>query len=1541
MTKILHSGMIRKACLQGICVCLILFAHTAWADMTIKTKDVSCYGKRDGEVTIKVPVVGSFLYSIDGENFQVSSTFTGLDAGMYTATVRDNDSKCEFSKDFEILEPDPLSLSVGGSGTFPYCAEEGPPTIRLTAYASGGTPPLEVSPPELYVSASGTYGFTVTDKNGCTVEAFATVVMVPILCSYDPNDIIGPVGVGPEKWVAQSAVQPYTIRFENDPELATAPAQVVRITQKLDPDLNIFSFRLGDFGFGSFTFSIPENRTYYTTRLNVGDSLGILVDVTAGIDVTKGEAFWLFKSIDPATGLAPAADRGLLLVNDSLHRGEGFVSYTIQAKSSAATYDSIHALASIVFDVNEPILTPEISNTIDATAPESAVNPVPAEIASEYTFAITGSDVGSGLEAYDLFISENNGNFTALATRIPIDSGYTFYGKEGFQYRLYSIGIDRVGNREAIPASPDVSFSVKHRPFVRLSASLGSEEYCAGDTLTIPWQSAGIEAVDLYYTSDNGAGYTPIATGIEANVESYSWISPSTLTAGKQYQLLIRASEDTTLYHTQEGTLTINRAKVPVIASSLGQTLCAEDSTTLTVKPAFKTYHWSTGGVASAITVADGGTYNVTVTDYDGCTASGSVQLTEHPAIGQPSITITGKTTFCAGDSVILSAPDGFTSYHWSTGAASQRIKITQSGSYHVQVKNNTACSSPVSESVTVVVNALPEAPVVTAEGPLTFCEGGSVVLSVPEGFAGYQWSTGDTTRTLTVSETGSYKVRLTDAAGCTSQPSLNTSVFVRSAPPKPIIEANGPLSFCAGGSVTLSAPAGLGGYHWSTGETTQTITVSTTGSYTVTATSADGCASVASDPTNVQVSDTLPKPVIEASGPLSFCAGGSVVLSAPAGFTGYVWSTGQTTQSITVSVSGDYSVSVNMNNSCTSPSSDAVTVHVSETLPKPVIQVSGPLSFCEGGSVTLSAPAGVDGYAWSTGETTQSITVSATGSYAVTMSMTTGCTSPVSDAVSVQVLQALPKPIVEASGPVSFCAGGSVTLSAPSGFDHYVWSTGDTTRTITASVTGSYSVTVSMNNGCTSPVSDAVSVQVLDALPKPVVEANGPLFFCTGGSVTLSAPSGFDHYLWSTGATTQNITVSTTGNYSVAVTMNNGCASPASDAVAVQVLETLPKPVVEASGPLSFCAGGSVTLSAPAGLAGYLWSSGQTTRTITVSTSGQFSVKITSGCGSPSSDAVTVAVHPLPPKPVIIVNGSTTICDGGSVVLEAPTGFTAYQWSTGATTRKITVTTSGTFTVQVTNNQGCKVTSDPVTIRKEASFTVHAGDNTIIYAGYSAPCVTLTATVRGATGHLRYRWSNGATTKRITVCPGTTTTYTVTVTDQKGCSASDQVKVCVVDVRCATNKVKVCHTPRRGRQKTLCLPVHTARELINCKPNEYAIGSCHTLPSCIDTSGSAIARESESITLESNMDLDVHPNPFREKASIEFSMPRATRVSVKVYNAVQQEVATVFDDEVVPGITYQFDFEPGNANSGGVFYCTLTDLGTGRVYVRKVLWVR
>ncbi|HOY12380.1 MAG TPA: cellulose binding domain-containing protein, partial [Saprospiraceae bacterium] len=215
-------------------------------------------------------------------------------------------------------------------------------------------------------------------------------------------------------------------------------------------------------------------------------------------------------------------------------------------------------------------------------------------------------------------------------------------------------------------------------------------------------------------------------------------------------------------------------------------------------------------------------------------------------------------------------------------------------------------------------------------------------------------------------------------------------------------------------------------------------------------------------------------------------------------------------------------------------------------------------------------------------------------------------------------------------SGPTNFCVGDSVSLSAPAGFESYLWSNGSTSPSIQVTQSGSFTVVVTNSNGCSSATSDVVNVTVNGLAEKPVITTNGPTNFCMGGSVSLSAPAGFVSYLWSNGATSPSIQVSESGSFSVAVTNNIGCVSATSDVVNVTVNALAEKPVITASGPLSFSQGGRVTLYAPAGFASYLWNNDAITSSITTNTSGVFTVVVqnNSGCSSPISNPVTVDVQ-------------------------------------------------------------------------------------------------------------------------------------------------------------------------------------------------------------------------------------------------------------------------------------------------------------------------
>ena len=280
----------------------------------------------------------------------------------------------------------------------------------------------------------------------------------------DPNDIVGPKGFGDEHWVTASETLPYTIRFENR-AAATAPAQQVRITHPLDSDLDPRTFRLGNFGFKNLTFEVPANQAFFAGRLDVRKEMGIFVDVLAGIDVSAGEAFWILTAIDPDTGEQPEdASVGFLPPNDADHAGEGFVTYTVRSRRTIQTGTVIDALATIIFDTEEPLSTPPIFNTVDALAPSSQVTALPALVSSVDNSVLvqwTGSDDqgGSALDRFTIYVSDNGGPFAPWLEDTQLIEA-TYVGLPGHTYAFYSRSRDNAGNLEAPPAAADTETTI-------------------------------------------------------------------------------------------------------------------------------------------------------------------------------------------------------------------------------------------------------------------------------------------------------------------------------------------------------------------------------------------------------------------------------------------------------------------------------------------------------------------------------------------------------------------------------------------------------------------------------------------------------------------------------------------------------------------------------------------------------------------------------------------------------------------------------------------------------------------------------------------------------------------------------------------------------------------------------------------------------------------------------------------------------------------------------------------------------------------------
>ena len=715
------------------------------------------------------------------------------------------------------------------------------------------------------------------------------------------------------------------------------------------------------------------------------------------------------------------------------------------------------------------------------------------------------------------------------------------------------------------------------------------------------------------------------------------------------------------------------------------------------------------------------------------------------------SISASGAKTFCQGDSVVLTAIAA-NAYLWNTGATTQAIKVKASGSFSVKITDNNACSN-TSATTSVTVNALPSVSI-SASGAKTLCQGDSVTLSATAANA-YLWNTGATTQAIKVKASGSFSVKITDNNAC-SNTSASTSITVN-ALPSVSIAASGSKTFCQGDSVTLTATA-ANAYLWNTGANTQSIKVKTSGNFSVKITDNNNCANT-SFSTTVTV-NKLPVATITASKPTTFCQGDSVVLSANSA-NAYLWSTGENTQSITVNKTGNYTVIITDINSCSNTS--AIQNVIVNSLPLAMVTSSGAQTFCDGDSVVLTANA-ANAYLWSNGEQTASIKIKVSGLYNVTITDQNNC-SATSSNTNVQV-NPLPIAVITPNGSTTFCEGDSVTLTASSA-KSYLWNSKATTASIVVKNSGQFGVYVTDANGC-SAKSNTTFVQ-MNQLPLAEITVQQSPVLCDGDSVILTANIG-QSYLWNTGATTQQLITKKSGLYNVKVTDGNGCSATAKN-IKVQINKSI-VPIITPLSATAFCQGDSVILKSSFAKQ-YTWNTLDVNASIVVKNSGVMSVTTVDSNGCTASSLPTVVkVNALPARPTIATNKSPEICEGDSVKLSVGT-YNAYVWNTMSTKAELSIGAAGVYAVLITDNNGCKAISYPLTIKVNSLPKVIItpdGPTTFCEGG----SVVLSANVANA-----YLWNNNEQVQNILVdAPGI---YTVTITDYKNCSnTSDPITVVV-----------------------------------------------------------------------------------------------------------------------------------------------------------------
>ncbi|KAL4240889.1 hypothetical protein ACF0H5_001671 [Mactra antiquata] len=313
--------------------------------------------------------------------------------------------------------------------------------------------------------------------------AKACSVLKKFAGSAPENDILGPAGYGPANFIKKDLEMKYKIRFENS-ENATAPAQRVYIEHSYSEYLDPRTFSMNDFGFGNFTQKITDRRKFFQGTIDMTLEMGFIVRVFAGLDIVSKSLIWKFQTVDPTTGEAPI-DPGIgFLPPNNGTSGQGYVSFSVKPRSDVKHLASINANASIYFDENEPIDTPNIFHTIDDEAPILNGSVIPETVSVDSTtISLQSEDSGSGPAFVDIFKKQNDSlvmykeHVTESILVIPVSPGVS--------YDLLPVPVDHVGNRYIVKDLDKIEYIHIASPVTSGNCSCSRTGYCTSRNVCI------------------------------------------------------------------------------------------------------------------------------------------------------------------------------------------------------------------------------------------------------------------------------------------------------------------------------------------------------------------------------------------------------------------------------------------------------------------------------------------------------------------------------------------------------------------------------------------------------------------------------------------------------------------------------------------------------------------------------------------------------------------------------------------------------------------------------------------------------------------------------------------------------------------------------------------------------------------------------------------------------------------------------------------------------------------------------------------------
>ncbi len=923
------------------------------------------------------------------------------------------------------------------------------------------------------------------------------------------------------------------------------------------------------------------------------------------------------------------------------------------------------------------------------------------------------------------------------------------------------------------PMPSCITVEIKPRPTATLS---GSGILCPGSTTPINLNvSFTGEPVWQFTYAINGVPQTPIQTST----------NPYTLMATQPgtYTLVNVSTVGANCLGTVSGTSTVTNSTLNGTATTTAST-CEQTNGSINLTPTGGTtpytYSWSNGATVQDPTSVTGGTYTVTITDNAGCTRTVLATVNNTNITFSVSGAVTANTTcIMPGNGAInvTVAPPGTYTYTWSNAATTEDLTNLAPGTYNLTVSAGGICT----QTASFTINDNPDLPNPTLTPINSTCDlsNGSVNLSVSGGVAPftYLWSNGATTMNIPGLLAGPYSVTITGANNCTNTATTNVN---NNNPP---ININGNITInttClspGNGSINVTvSPNGTYTYNWSTGATTEDIVNLVTGTYTITVSSVGSCSATA----EFTVDENPNEPNINSTVVNTTCdlTNGSINVSISGGITPYVymWSNGATTEDLPMLLAGAYTLTVTGANGCTN------TAEITVSNNNPTINVTANITAnttCNAngnGAINASvSPAGNYTYIWSNGATTQDLVNLLPGTYTVTVNGGGSCTTTQEFTVNDNPNE----PNINGMITPTTCnlSNGAITVTATGGVPPYtfLWSNGATTNTINGIPQGDYTITVTASNGCTNTAEFTVSNDNPLFNITAVIIANTLCSSVGNGSINVTiTPPGSYSYLWSNGATTQDLSALLPGDYTISVTTQGTCTEDVTFTVGDNPNDpNLFLSTIQANCGLS---NGSINLTVSGGVTPYtyLWSNGATTQDLNAIPADVYQVTVTGANGCSNTDGEVINDNEIP----IFINAVVTdvtscLTNNGRIILTVQPSNATITWSIGSSATILNNLAPGDYSVTVSAGGTCTET-ETFTITDATEAPGIISDVTAAICGAANGMIDLT--IAAGIAPYTYKWSNSKVTQDLNnLAAGT---YSVTVTSATGCTAEAEFEV-------------------------------------------------------------------------------------------------------------------------------------------------------------------